>query len=65
MRNSFSRFDVNVRSAAAQRVDEQHVDETYNGRVFTHARQRREIDLFVVFNNFDVFRLACFEVDAV
>ena len=59
------RFDVYVRRAAAQGIDEQHVDETHDGRVFAHARERGEIDLFVVFNYFDVFSLSGFKVDAV
>ena len=51
----FVRLDVNVGSAAAQRVDQQHVDQSDDRRVFAHARERGEIDLFVVFNYFDVF----------
>src|SRR5262249_7589686 len=59
------RFDVNVGGATAQRVNEEHVDQAHDGRVLAHLRERREIDLFVVFNYFDVFSLARLEVDAV
>ncbi len=61
----FVRFDVNVRSAAPERVNQEHVDETHYGRVFAHLRERRKIDLFVVFNYFDVFTLAGLEIDAI
>jgi hypothetical protein len=35
------------------------------GSVFAHPRQRCEIDLLVVFKNFNILRRGCVEVDSV
>jgi type IV pilus assembly protein PilB len=46
-------------------LDKQHVGQTYDRCVFTHPRKRREIDLLVVFEYFDVLCLAGIEVETV
>ena len=60
------RFHVNVRSAASQCVHQQNVDQSHDRRVGRHSRQSGQIDLFVVFNDFDIFAtLGRREIDAV
>ncbi len=48
-------FDVDVRSSASERVDEQDVDEPDDRSVLARLCQSREVDLVVVLKNLKIF----------
>ena len=61
----FVRLDVNVRCAAAKRVDQQNIDEANDRRVFAGTGKRGEIDLFVFFDDFEFFAVVTVELKTI
>ena len=61
----FVRFNVDIGSSASKRVNEQDIHETHYRRVLAHPRQAGEIDLFILFKDFDFFCCAVIQIKTV
>ncbi len=56
---------MNVRSATAQRVDQEHIHEPHHGSVFAHPRESGKVYLLIVFNYLDILGASGFEIDTI
>src|SRR5258706_120787 len=62
---AFVWLNVYVRRPAAKRIDHQHVHQTNDRSIFAGSGQRREIDLFVVFEKLKFLALMAAEIEPV